>query len=300
MNHAPEPRRHTYTPEKMLELGWIFYNNMKDISEGVSFDDRRISPLATFFSLSAALVEINDLPMTEIKQEDVVTRVLDTMFRGQSKDVADCLNAMKRAELVEMKDAKRTKYKKVTCLFTDLFCERLRAYTEDSCEAITGHKVSFGGNTNWVPIARAIFDYFVYRYTPEWYLLLRRILQSSGLPEEAKEELYDEVFSSAKSWSIINRYLTWRHNTPPEERTLRAFKAHLEEVENIVNSEPNDLIYHLTKIGMCEVSGPVFIIKLKLTEDVAEFEEKTLRDYESFADTVHAMIADIHPTVAAA
>ena len=176
---------------------------------------RRIARVSTAFALSAALVEIDDLTNHKHQKSLIIERVLDTFFRGRDRDIDDCLDAMTELSLVEKHDDNIMEKKRHYRKFTPKYVEFLKDYTESVVTTVTGMETVLG--QKWRQTARIVFDFYRFRYIPEWYLLIRRILRSSArhrnkIPRTSvpSKHTYQQylVFSisyRAKSLSILLR-----------------------------------------------------------------------------------------------
>jgi hypothetical protein len=135
----------------------------------------------------------------------------------------------------------------------------------------------------WVEAMRAIFDFLRFRYLPEWFLFIRRILRASGLPDSQKEDVYRTVFGSRKFWYAINHYLVWRSGLVLANGTPEDFAAFLSDRMSLTENEVHALIGDLSSCGFCNVNLDGHLVtRSDVSVPVSEYEREVNRDYNSF------------------
>jgi len=198
--------------KKLLEVGAVYYRRFHFL-DGAVVDEstpiytggaRRISNTTTFFSLACAMMEVSNLVGYESKNADLATRAADSLFRGGRDDIDACIAAMSDANLVT-RDSKLINIRsRAQCTFTQAYVDQIQEYSADIQGVVLGHR---NLPARWRAVSHAFFDFMRYKYLPEWYLLLRRTLRTSRLTESMKDDINDDLFSSAGTWFAINQYI---------------------------------------------------------------------------------------------
>jgi len=246
---------------------------------------RRIARVSTAFALSAALVEIDDLTNHKHQKSLIIERVLDTFFRGRDRDIDDCLDAMTELSLVEKHDDNIMEKKRHYRKFTPKYVEFLKDYTESVVTTVTGMETVLG--QKWRQTARIVFDFYRFRYIPEWYLLIRRILRSSARHRNKMDsEQYSMMFEDANVWFGINLYLTWYAKSPEHDRTIASFESYVSDRGH----DADVIIEGIMDMGLCIKVDERLTLDDNMIEHVAEYAKNVTVDYENFVSTIHRSV----------
>lgn len=252
----------------------------------------------TFFSISAAVMEVIDLTRYPLDSTDIVSRVRDTLFRGRREEILSCISALASNEFMKVEVIRKeetnavrrtdsTNYNKYTCYFTEKYIATIRKYTSDICAYIV-NKPEFPDNWDWVAAACSIFDFFRFRCMPEWYLLMRRILRVSPLPQDRKEKVYRSLFSgSSNMWFAINHYILWTSQTPSAERTYAGFSASL--ATYMTGRDSDRVIGEMIESYLCGMVGRQLLVQPRVRGFVAEYEREVNRECKLLRQTIEQL-----------
>jgi hypothetical protein len=172
-----------YIPLRSLELATIYYQHFSKISKHVKPGGPNV--LAALFFIEAALIEINDIMATPLRAKDIAVRVMDTAFRGQPHDVYTCLDLMQNAGFVTVVGEQASSPEDTVYLTTLSYAEFVRTYIQDVCSRCLETALNLEDH-NWLPAARAFYDYYVYSYVPHWYLFLSSVLTKSAARDSVR------------------------------------------------------------------------------------------------------------------
>lgn len=279
---------------KILEMGEVFYKNFGFLDERIPSENgrlyidrpKRMKNSTTFFSLSCAMMEVSTVAGFEADVSDIATRVSDTLFRGTRDDVDSCLVALNAAKIVKL-NARRINVKdRTTCVFTQAYVDKIRDYSMDIFELVAGHR---NVPDRWLPMSRAIFDFMRYKYIPEWYLLMRKVLRTSRLSERVKEDIYHGLFNSTGTWFAVNYlvavYASGRNSRITEEQFVKILIDNLK----ITRDEADKVIGDLTQVGLCGNEDGDLVIESKVQDFVSEYSNEVDRDYGKLHDALSRM-----------
>lgn len=210
-------------------LGRIFYKHFGEVAELPGADQSkrgrrgaksRVNPLAALFAICATVVENRQFVGQYVEQTLIWQHVLDSLFRGERHHIYPCLKAISELEPpwahyrdIEVKSKNKDDLDRAACKFYPIFLEKIRSYAVDIARYITGDEEFDPVGEQWVEIAQLVFDFFRFRYSPEWYLFVRRIVRAHDFPLEAqKEAVADWFYTDPNSWMLIHTYLAWMIN----------------------------------------------------------------------------------------
>jgi hypothetical protein len=181
---------------------------------------------------------------------------------------------MQQVGLVVIKDLPK---RRKDCRFTDLYLEKVKEYATDIWRCTLGLPETTL-LPNWVPASRAIFDFFRFKCMPEWYLLMRRILRASGLTEDGKQPIYENLFSGARMWTAINYYFFWEATPSTEKKTSSSFRASFERYSAMTEDESRSIITDLTSSRICRILNGELRINPDVLDYVNEYRREVSRD----------------------
>ncbi len=206
----------------ILRCGAVFYTEFEFIDKHKPSNDSR-SLTSDLFSIASTVIEIDDLGNQAIGRPDLINRIYDSIFRGRRDHILACIAALLRAKMLEQKTTTQPRKtvakpkpptsepytqmegtqaaEKVEYRFSATYFKFLEDYTNKVYKTITGMDLS----DEWLVPLRLIFDFYKFRYIPEWFLLMRRILRASGLAESAKGDIRRDLFSGRDTWTNINQ-----------------------------------------------------------------------------------------------
>jgi hypothetical protein len=280
---------------KVLEMGRVFYVHFSFLdghetgAKEPLFVDRarRMKNSTTFFSLICAIFENSNIVGYEAPVSDIANRVFDTLYRGSRDDIDDCLDAMRTSGLVEADAQKIVKNKRVSCIFLESYVQRVRGYINEMTEVVIGQQCSSG---LWLQNARAIFDFMRFKYIPEWYLVMRRILRASRLTDSRKAQLYHDLFNSTGNWFAINFYIASYAPDANPKPSEREFSNLLMEKLRINREDAGTIIDNLTTVGFCGNVAGRLQIEPAVHECVIEYSNEIDREFERLQSMLASLL----------
>jgi hypothetical protein len=310
-----EPRAtQVHALEKVLEFGRIYREHFSFIDtvigdatsvepnsqqRKVDPDIKRAPKSITVFSISAVVIDITNLREHPILLRELIRRIGDTLYRAQRLDIVECLAAMQKAKYVTIareavrprrsgrRRAPPPKGESQICRFTQEYLDKIEAYTLDIWRCALELPPT-AATPNWPEVSKAIFDFFRFRCMPEWFLLLRRVLRASVLPEERKREIYEILFS-ALMWPAINLYISWEAKNFETGVATSSFRKVLMENLKLSESAAEDIVTDLVDVGICGIRGPQLSMMPEITQAVSEYRSEVAREYSFLADYMGAV-----------
>lgn len=232
--------KHVDSLHKFLELGqaffdaFHFFNELSPreamASQPPQSDNReggpQVSPIRAMFSIASTLVEIDDLPNREIDPKELWGEVFDSLFRGEIRDLNKCIRKLatryvdintKTLTDEEMKERsekrgggrppKHPNQLEIYKFNHALIDELISRYVNEVLKTLLLKKKM--NSIQIIYLARAIFDFYKYRFIPEWYLLGRRFMRHNAHNEGERRALRHVFFEETTRWPAITHYIIW-------------------------------------------------------------------------------------------
>jgi hypothetical protein len=258
--------------QALVGLGRNFYDAIAPTEEDKgklfalleSYDSgsRRVSTVAALFTAISVLSIRGYIDNDDARADDIFDDSLDQAFYGTTEDIEASLRVLTdlgyatdlgrisaNARAIEPRRAGPGRRERHRYQLRPEFSEFRSRYIDSVWQTISGKTSNLDGDRQ-EKIGRVVFEFFLHRWLPEWYLLTSRLARR-GLPEN-RNELRDGMIRTAGFSAIINAYIRWYLLSKDGERTEDSLKTQLSDYRS---PDPDKNLNELKKRNICRFTS---------------------------------------------
>jgi hypothetical protein len=266
-------------PRELIAISSVYFSTFNEIAKAPRASRGRITPIVTLIALISAALEVDDILTTRLSVPDLKNRVLDNIYRGSDYDLRSCLRLLENYEYVKLSFEQKRTNKSHECQFLPKFEQKVQEFTKKLCEMYNVER-----RLDPVTYTLIIFDYFCFRFLPEWYLLIRIVLRSAGILEETRAKLHDGLFR-IQSWLALNFFLLER-NKEGANLNSNTFRDNLGNAFSMGNGEPTEIVDGLIASSFLRNDRGGLTLVPTTERFVVEYEKIITSHFQGFLETL--------------
>lgn len=264
----------------------------------------RVSVPQTVFALCAAVLHRPQLVGVAHRKADIWQEAFDTLIQAERGHCEACLNALVSLGLAAHEsrkekgsragDSAEARVNREYYTIKPALLERIFAFSDEVGRHIGASLPD--GHEEQLQFSRDIFDFFHYKYLPEWRLFLVLADRAcNGVPDERRKVIDSWLHGHPYTWILMHKYMLWLGGDYTSERPFH--ETFLKDVAGSLS--PGGYNYALAEdcirclgdkgLGLFTVSDDKLQPNQKMKEAVEGYVNTVTWEYAEFARVMRTM-----------
>jgi hypothetical protein len=266
----------------------------------------RVPHAAAVFATTATLLEINDLLTSDVDPQVFWGEVFDSLFRGERNELERAFRAFEMNKLATTSKrlpkpgeqglraavGRPAATNQVTFYrFQDAFLSLVRSYADRVSNMLRLSNAPLA-DEHWKGVAQLTFDFFRYRYGPEWYLLGRRLMRVIAQSYDERQVIRRKIFSDSTAWRPINHYIIWFLSEETSKRNFLGIREYFKTTLTDGNSiAARNMVDDLEAAQICRfVDGHNLVEDDRLVHIFHDYARHIRINYGAFCDFLRKFV----------